>query len=406
MPMKNLFLSLKKLTNSLGLTRLETFVIIALFAVFPLGQLTRITLSPGVVIYAHDILIVVWLALKSRFLLAQLKSVQLRKLISQNKVASLFLIWGAAGMVVASIRYQDIVPFLFLGRILLYGTFALTLWRRFSEHTFLRSMLAISGTAYWWLALLQYVFIPDTRFLSAFGWDEHYYRMVGTLADPAFTGILGVLTLIVISSTKQLIPQWIRILTTLALITGVVLTYSRASYISLAITLLLLVAAETFRGVITKKQFGLGLISVFVVLGTYLIAPKPGGEGVNLLRTVTIKSRFFSASQALGSLSGYEWILGRGLFTKPTTQFSQDQLLTSHARMPDNIFVTLLSQTGAVGLLLGSYLLFKLVKYLWWKDRYLATALMAVLVHSQFNNTLLQPFVLLYLLLFFASLRV
>src|SRR5690606_32109779 len=34
----------------------------------------------------------------------------------------------------------------------------------------------------------QYILLPDLTAMKIFGWDDHYFRMVGTFFDPAFFG--------------------------------------------------------------------------------------------------------------------------------------------------------------------------------------------------------------------------
>src|SRR3989338_6680935 len=40
------------------------------------------------------------------------------------------------------------------------------------------------------LGLGQYIFLPDTRFLLSYGWDEHYWRLIGTVLDPNYMGVM------------------------------------------------------------------------------------------------------------------------------------------------------------------------------------------------------------------------
>jgi hypothetical protein len=405
--MKKLLQQLALLAKQAKLSQLETFIIIALFAFFPLGQITRISLSPGLAIYFHDILIVLWLIFNHKHIFTTQLTTQIQKISAKTVAIPLVTGWIALGMVVAMLRFQDVTTFLFLGRVVLYLLFAWTFWVRFAQESFIRLSLMITGSMYAGFAILQYIFLPDTRFLTAFGWDEHYYRMVGTLLDPAFTGMLLIFTLITVYSLQKQLSNWWKLVLLLILTAGVVLTYSRASYIALIVSLVLLAITEMFKKFPTRKQVLIATAVIVLVCLTYYSAPKPGGDGVNLLRTTSISARLSSASQALTTLSGYEWVLGRGLFSKSATAVpSELQIIQTHARMPDNIFVTLLTQTGIVGLLLGSYLMVRCISYFWKVDRYVAIALVAVLLHSQFNNSLLQPFVLLYLLLFIASSRI
>ncbi|MBP7768651.1 O-antigen ligase family protein [Candidatus Woesebacteria bacterium] len=242
------------------------------------------------------------------------------------------------------------------------------------------------------------------RFLWSYGWDQHYYRMIGTLFDPAFTGILSILTWLVLFSLKKKLPQWLLWTTSTGLLLAVLLTYSRASYLSAAVLALLIIGYKIAReSIISRNRLLIIVVLVSSVLG-FLIAPKPGGEGVNLLRTETIYARLNTARAALKAMSGTEWLVGNGLFSESIFSSSDTQTTTAtHARMPDNIFITLLTQTGIIGLLLACGIAIRAISSLMRTDAELAFAWIVVLVHSQFNNSLLQPFVLLYLLLFMMS---
>ena len=86
------------------------------------------------------------------------------------------------------------------------------------------------------LAWIQYLFLPDTRFLLRYGWDEHYYRMIGTVLDPNYLGVmLGMIGIYLIYKyTNRQIDKWGKIL--LALIFGgLVVTYSRASWVAMVV---------------------------------------------------------------------------------------------------------------------------------------------------------------------------
>ncbi|MFZ2202248.1 MAG: hypothetical protein WAV56_02515, partial [Microgenomates group bacterium] len=37
---------------------------------------------------------------------------------------------------------------------------------------------------------LQYFLLPDVRFLAYLGFDDHYYRLIGSFLDPNFTGLV------------------------------------------------------------------------------------------------------------------------------------------------------------------------------------------------------------------------
>lgn len=411
--MKKLSSHVQQLTKTSTLTVLEVCILIALFAILPLGQLSRVQIFPDVAVYIHDFLIVVWIGITYKTGLSILtrfwRVLQNRAFQKKYWLELLFKGWVILGMLLAVVLTHDFVPLLYAARIAIYGYFAYTIAAKFSQHQlYLRSALLTSGIWYWWLAVVLYVLMPDLRFLWLYGWDEHYYRMTGTLFDPGFTGMLCILVLLIIWSLRRHLHRWLIIPVYFALIAGVLLTYSRASYLTLAVVALGIGAQRysqsSFFAKNTKKHLALAAVASLVLLVVYILAPKPGGEGINLLRTSTITARLSTAQQALTHQEGYHWLVGRGLFSAPAfSGYQANTKVTSHARMPDNLFITLLTQTGVVGLGMGVVLLVKWLMHFWRVKPEVALALLAVVIHSQFNNTLLQPFVLLYLVLFVAS---
>ncbi|PIY79331.1 MAG: hypothetical protein COY81_02855, partial [Candidatus Pacebacteria bacterium CG_4_10_14_0_8_um_filter_43_12] len=85
--------------------------------------------------------------------------------------------------------------------------------------------------------LVQYLLLPDTRYLYLFGWDDHYYRLIGPLLDPNLSGILFVLTSWLIVAWRKLLPKAIVVSLLMMTILAIVLSYSRATYLSAIISL-------------------------------------------------------------------------------------------------------------------------------------------------------------------------
>ena len=392
---------------------LTTFAVIAVFILLPLGQLTRLNLSIGGAVYLHELtilavvtlqlpLLIQWLRFQSRKSASILKPATAQFL----KIGGLFLSWVLLGITVQLLVSGDLVPVLYIARMAVYLAFLVILKLIFtSKPLLLEIWLLVCGIWYWWLAFLQYLLLPDTRFLSILGWDDHYYRMIGTLFDPGLTGILLVLTLLCLYSLKgyfSRIPHYGMFVFgagVVGLISSVLSTYSRASYLSLSTMLLLLFVRKYLTGktdIFTqnyRRLMAYLVVGLMVVIAVYVSIPKPGGEGIRLLRTSTITARIQSATHSVTELKAGEWVIGTGLFSQPATQ----QEVPSKATIPDNIFITLLTQTGTVGLVLALYLLFTVLKFLWEKDAIAVSAVAAVLVQSQFNNTALHPYIIFYL---------
>jgi len=182
------------------------------------------------------------------------------------------------------------------------------------------------------LAWIQYLFLPDTRFLLRYGWDEHYYRMIGTVLDPNYLGVmLGIIGIYLIYKyTNRQIDKWGKILLMLSF-GGLIMTYSRAAWLATGAGLSLFVIARSLRrGNLRQKidRHGLwkGLVMTFeigslkILIGLLFfglvlyLSPKPGGEGVNLFRTASIEQRIESWKEGINVWKEHLW-LGWDLIT-------------------------------------------------------------------------------------------
>ncbi len=406
--MKNFLLKNSNLLAT-PLSSISFWLFCLVFVLFPLGQLTRIPLGSGAM-YAHEVVMLVIVLLQAKVICEKLPALFSRLHSKQHLLLRLFLAWVALGITLSLLKNFDLTQVLYLVRIIVYGLFTWSAYTFFAGNKMvLRVLLLLAGVWYTWLAILQYFFIPDTRFLWIFGWDDHYYRMIGTLFDPGLTGILLLLSFLVSYSLWKQLPRLLTVGITTITLASVLLTYSRASYLSAVVAVVLLISWE-YRNwkerMSLKKLLLILTILMIASVGLYLSLPKPGGEGVKLLRTSTITARLTTATTALETMQPMDWVIGRGLFSPADQNISAvdtESSQTTKATMPDNIFITLISQTGIIGLILGSGVLIQGIKKLWGINRVLAVALIAVLVQSQFNNTLLHPYILLYLGIFIAS---
>lgn len=242
-------------------------------------------------------------------------------------------------------------------------------------------LLPISG-------LLQYLFLPDLRFLKGIGFDDHFYRLTFPFLDPNYIGAaLSFIFLTTLPFWSKKSSKILLILTFIAL----VLTFSRASYFSLFLGLgfLFLTSSKT------RKVF-LPLVIIFTTL--ILIVPKPFGEGVNLLRTFSISSRLHNYQQGL-ELSLKNPLTGLGFNTLSTHQnIATDTISRSSAGL-DNSFLFILSTTGVLGLSAYLYLLYSLFRSS--TSLFFQAGLISLIIHSFFNNTLFYTPLLILLLLSF-----
>lgn len=324
-----------------------------LFLSLSLGQLQR--LGP---VYLHDLILGI-------ILLANFRRLKLPKA---------FIGFGLTGLIsLIAAAFRLPLPVVLSGSLYLlrFLAYSLILNLKIDRRYLLFFSAAVAA-----LGLIQYLLVPDTRWLAAAGWDDHYYRLISTLLDPNFTGIILVLGLVL---TYFSYPRSWRLY--LLHLTALLLTYSRSSYLALF-------AAITAIAVI-KRKFRYILFILLFLSFLYLL-PRPGGEGVKLERLTSAKQRL--SNYRLGAeLWRQSPVFGLGF---NTLRYFRDNPASRSAPGLDSSLIFVLATTGVVGLL--AYL--NLLRSLWQKNRLLRVSLVALLVHSLFVNSLFYPFALIWLL--------
>ncbi|MBU0579070.1 O-antigen ligase family protein [Patescibacteria group bacterium] len=376
----------------------KTFQILFLLilALFSLGQLQRIQLTKVTAFYVHDVFLVIWLVLS--IIKFPDKWIKLSKKMIKNKLFLLTLGWIALGIVASYIIAGfSPIPLLYLSRTAIYSLFglSLTFTKPFLRSRQLQLWIAVGLLIAFW-GLIQYFILPDTRFLKYLGWDDHYFRLISTQFDPNFTGIILVITLFLTQTFKQKRGEetnWLKIGASLFLTLTILLTYSRASYLSFLVSGALFLIIQLIRSYKINHLL-ISIMGLFIISLPFL--PRPAGEGVKLERTASVLSRVESNSSAIKNLQNYQWLTGKGLFV--TSESKQDiSFWKDTAHFPDNLITFILTSTGVVGLIIFLFILYKFSLDLYRKDIFIFTAFIAILIHSQFNHTLFQPFIWLWI---------
>lgn len=383
--------TLQQIKNSTDSSWLAINVLVAIVISLSLGQLGRLYIG-NVVVYPHDALISVWLLIESRTvasIIASLQSTNYKKHLSEY----LLLAWVLIGMLVSYVITRDPLPWLYAVRLTIYLLFLVTVFKKFKNYSLLlRTAIIVIGSIMVMAGFIQYFYIPDTRFLFTQGWDEHYYRLIGTLLDPNYTGLVLIITGWAVFSYRKYIAKRLENTTILIFLIGIAFTYSRATYLALVVSIMGYIFFNWWKSRKFSRTAVLSILAMIVIVGTAIIlAPKPGGEGVDLLRTTSITARYTTSAEFLTTLQPWQWITGAGFYTRPVEIHD----LTSHAKVPDNLLVFVLYSTGIVGVILTSWSGIKLSKYIATKNEVLLPVTAALLTHAQFNNSLLEPFVFL-----------
>lgn len=274
--------------------------------------------------------------------------------------------------------------------------------------TLVVSVLIAAGVGF-----VQFVYYPNLRNLFYLGWDDHLYRLFSVYLDPNFASVIFVCLFLFLLGTgvfflksdkrKAVLFGVFAFLSALA----VFLTYSRTGMITLLVGSVVLLL---FTGL---RRLLLLLIGGFLLL--LFLTADVKVEGLNPLRTASSAARIesmrigfmiFEKNPIFGvGFNAYRYAQHRYGF-RPDGAWE-----TSHADAgTDNSFLFVLATTGLIGL--GSYL------YVWFvllRASFLSmkqkkthfpvivfSTLVAVLASSFFLNTLFYPFLLVWILSFYA----
>jgi len=361
------------------------FLLSLLILVLPFGQLLRFQLTPSLSLYPHDILVsaifLLWLIfyLPRRQISLPPGSSLIFGFLSLALI-SLFLNWSPSS--------SNLFAFLYWLRFATQIGFFLALYSLFKHQNLelpLNRALVYAFSLSLVLGFSQFVFLPDTRFLKDFGWDDHLNRLIGAFFDPAFTGLyflFGFFFTLASSVTLSVL-----------FLIGIVLTFSRATYFALAFSL-------PFFALVSRRLRLLVLLPFFFLL--IFLLPSSEGEGVKLNRTYSLTTRTQTTISGLDLFTNSP-LLGIGFNHYPRP----DNLPTNHPyhpSAPDNSYIFILATTGLVGL--GLFLAWqaKIFLYSLKKSPLLATLTLAFSIHALANNTLFYSFLLLTYLIITAYL--
>lgn len=373
--------------------RLYKRLIFVYLVLFPFGQILRTSISLyGRNIRLHPvdfvalIIFLLWIFEKSRRpkIYTWIKALVVTSVFSLLFSLSLF-------------QLEEIyVGAMYLVRVFAYISVFLISWDVVREKAQLKSNLFMSLIAvslataiFGWI---QYFLYPDLRSLAAYGWDDHYFRLIGTFLDPGFTSIILVFGLLAsLAKYHRVKSKRLVFLSAFFLIT-IAFTYSRAGYLA------------TLGGLLTllylKGKIRVFLVSVVVFILSILILPKPGGEGVNLGRTTSIFARVANYSETL-QIFKKSPVFGVGFNNLCIYRERYLGYLSTDAHScggADSSLLFILAVTGILGLFVFAGLAIYLVKNVSSNTfgLTLLASMSAVFIHSFFHNSLFYPWVMGY----------
>lgn len=391
--------------------------IVAIFVVFfgsiSLGQLVRIKIE-NFILYPHDFL-AAFVFVRWGISAFRLKDT----LLNQLKLSYgwlVLLIWILLGWSLALLKhdlgYSAILTAL---RLCVYAIAVHKIFQTGLKHFqawHLRAMVFFTTFLMVTWGILQYVFMPDTRFLHIFGWDDHYYRLIGPLLDPNFAGLIALIallnwqTLFTIKPFHQHFKKFTSAFNLIVVSTCLIaltMTFSRSSWLALAASIIISLIFTSRK--IFKKQVLQYVSWLTLLIICFLLLPKPTGEGIDITRTASVTARTSLVHSLTQSWSWQDYLFGRGLFNvRPNIDslgVAEIEKIPNTSRQPDNLIIQLVGSIGIGGVGLVSFLIWK-NRRLFEIDHRFLPLLAAWIIHAQFNNSIFQPqlWLLLIALLF------
>ncbi|KKP86141.1 MAG: O-antigen polymerase [candidate division CPR3 bacterium GW2011_GWE2_35_7] len=389
--------------------KLHRFLFIILIVILPLGQFSRITLgSSGLVIYLNDLLlpliigfwVVDLLRRKEKFKPPYLSLPILLFLL----VGIISLFWNKQYLSLNEFLISSLYLWRWFTYIGLYFV-VFDLIKKLKDHQeriketrLYINLLIGTGFLVALFGLVQYVIFPNFASMVAQGWDPHYYRVLSTFFDPNYVGGFLVLNFVLIVLMSLEVDSWekfdlIKAGIAVVILTAIVLTFSRSTYLMFVIAMFIV-------GVIRSRQ--LLILGILVGILAFLLIPRVqerviGGFNID----TTASFRFESWEKGL-DIAKKNLLLGVSYNSYRYAQIRYDYIqpweeseVTSH-----------LATTGVTGLLiylwfLGRQLIICGISYIknsssW--SRILGITVFAgvisLIIHSQFVNSLLYPFIL------------
>jgi hypothetical protein len=288
---------------------------------------------------------------------------------------------------------QLAIGVLYLVRLISYIFLSQIVYKQFGNNkkkiNLILNSLIVVGVFISIFGWIQYLVFPDLRFLKFLGWDDHYFRLASTFLDPAFTGILVVLTeiLIIVKTIQK--KTSINYLLNLFFIITILFTYSRSSYLAFLFS-------SIFLFLKFRKRFILILSILFLLL--IFVLPKASSEGTNLVRTYSVNQKFINYNESIQLIKKSPFFgIGFNNLCIAKNKFMNDTNEQSHTCSGlDNSILFIIATTGFIGLIVFSQFIIQIIKntkldYFGWG---LLASFAAIFIHGMFTQTFFYNFIL------------
>jgi O-antigen ligase len=299
---------------------------------------------------------------------------------------------------------ENLTGNLYLFRFIMYSLFLgvnFSVVNGFKPFT-INKMIRMVGLIIALIGIIQFIFLPDLRFLQYQNWDDHLGRLTFPFLDPSFAGavlLVFLIHLICSERSKQFATK--KIILFLIELLAIFLTFSRATWIVTGITLFLIFINQT-NNLVKKISWGIGGIGGASLLIIFLLTPQSPflSYGNKITRSETIASRLSSIQKAI-SIWEKNPIFGVGFNNYKIYQLKNNFDVKNKKdnrgeSSVENSYAFVLATSGILGL----------VSFIFWvinlhpfkggtfkgSEKYI---LLSILLGSLFNNLFFYPFILL-----------
>lgn len=358
------------------------------------GQLIKLPLSPNSGVTLLDAVVL----LLSGFGLLRLKF-KLKKPPLPLTAALFFIFAATLSLALTPLNLtlpQFLISFFYTVR---FGTYILLGWEIYSgAYPQIRNniwqILIVSGLTLAVLGLLQFIFLPDLRFMIQYGWDPHFYRTASTFLDPNFLGGFLALTLILLYQ-NPVKSKKLSILFFALIYIALLTTFSRSSYGLFLIGFLTLA--------FLKKSATLAFLTAIlfaVLLYSFQFQNAAVNRVTPLDRDETASLRFSTWQQGLDIfLKNPVLGIGFNAYNIALRQYrlGDEQFLAGKGSTTnDSSLLHILATTGLLGVFAYFLFIFGMIKS---RNPVLISGIFGLLGHSFFVNSLFYPFILIWVIL-------
>lgn len=403
-----------------------------------IGQLGAINIGPFANLFVHDLFVA---SLVIVFLYQRLFLRKKLVLPSISLPIIIFLIWAFIALILGSIKLslslqEFIFSFLFLLRLVAYAGILLISFNLIRENkNFLSNILKsflILGVLISGLGLLQLAFFPNLGDITFFsGWDPHKGRLFSTFLDPNFVGAFLALNL-VLALILYKSEYWKRKDFKRLILFGIGFPAVALSFTLSRSAWLLFLAASAILGFFKSKFYW--WFAIIFLVATFLLIPRSLGRFAEFVPFFTSGGSFEERVEEIDESSAYarfgSWQRGLSFsLQSPVYGFGFNTLRYASSKFGyfgrvgdlggragagvDSSILFVLSTTGIIGLLLYLSIFYRIVKdsFRVLRDKsinderkifgfLIFSAVVALLVESNFINSLFYPQIILWLFSF------